>query len=101
MSVTATENRELAGVGLTPLLGDALIVCEICGSPENPRMAPVMTGVPFSAPKEKQRFVCGDCFYVWHEYGATTAEKIVEIRSGAPTADKMLKPIAVSCGSLS
>ncbi len=92
--MSATKSvEESATAGPNEPVVSRQIVCEICGSSENPRMAPVMTGVGFNEPFERQRFVCSDCFYVWHEYGATTHDRILEIRKSADGKDKMLKPL--------
>lgn len=92
--MSATQTTELPKTaGPNESVVSRQIECEICGSAESPRMAPVMTGVGFNAPFEKQRFVCGDCFYVWYEYGATTYDSILEIRKNADGKDKMLKPL--------
>ena len=51
--------------------------CEICGSTEDVRIIPLMTGKPFTEPQEP---ICGKCFYCWYECGQTTAEGILRCR---------------------
>ncbi len=56
------------------------ITCEICDTEENIRRAPIMTGVPFSAPDSEQRYVCKDCVIAWHEGAGSTKESILRAR---------------------
>lgn len=55
------------------------IACEVCGSLEDVRACPVMTGVPFSAPADQQRFICIECIRAWYQ-GAETKEAILKSR---------------------
>jgi hypothetical protein len=52
------------------------VVCEVCDGTDDIRKAPLMTGVPFDAPADHQRYVCGACVVAWYESGATTREQI-------------------------
>lgn len=60
-------------------LADARRCC-ICGTTEDLRIAPVMTGDRFG--EEPKWPVCSECVRTWYEYGVTTAEGILKRRIG-------------------
>lgn len=52
--------------------------CIVCGSEENLRHAPMMTGGNLSMPCDKP--VCIDCYIAWYDGGARTKEEILKER---------------------
>ncbi len=56
--------------------------CCICGTTEDVRVAPIMTGDKFG--KKPKHPVCGDCMQAWYEGGGTTPEAILRYRNRAP-----------------
>ena len=48
--------------------------CEICGTTDNLKCAPIMTGDSFGQPC--QHPVCDVCIETWYESGETDAEKL-------------------------
>lgn len=61
--------------------GSSLIAareCDICGSTDDLRVVPIMTGDKFGeAPKHP---ICGQCVRAWYESGETTAHGILRFR---------------------
>ncbi len=54
--------------------------CEVCGTTEDLRCAPLMTGDSFDRPPEHP--VCGGCVRAWYDSGQTTPEGILLARAG-------------------
>lgn len=52
--------------------------CIVCGSTENLRHAPLMTGGNLFS--EHQEPVCIECYIAWYDSGATTREEILKER---------------------
>ena len=59
--------------------------CCVCGTTEDLRVAPLMTGDRFG--EETKWPVCGECFRTWYETGETTAEGILRARGISTEAD--------------
>jgi hypothetical protein len=54
------------------------MACEICGSDQDVRCCPVMTGDRFGEPVKHP--VCVLCIRAWYEGGETTPEGILRVR---------------------
>lgn len=54
------------------------MVCEICGTTENVRSCPIMTGDRFGEPTKHP--VCTECVAAWYDSGETTPEGILRAR---------------------
>lgn len=68
----------LVRFGEGPKLAAPVAVCVVCGTQEDLRNAPLMTGDKFG--QTPKRPVCGECFMAWHDSGETTAAGILRIR---------------------
>lgn len=56
--------------------------CEVCGTTEDLRVCPIMTGDRFG--EKPKHPVCGACIFAWHEGGGTTPEAILVWRKQHP-----------------
>jgi hypothetical protein len=68
-------------------LPEIRFTCEICGSEENIRKAPMMTGVPFDAADDDQKYVCRECVRIWYDGGGTSKGEILKHRKEVSKGD--------------
>jgi hypothetical protein len=80
MSVAEHALREhIASAGSSANPEESTPVCEICGTTEDLRVAPIMTGDRFGQPPKHP--VCSACFRAWHDHAGTTPEEIRAYRA--------------------